>query len=97
VTHVIHSLVINHEAAVVNELNLDNFMQVYARHLPICIQEHPNDYTYGIDHVPHVVARMRQAFAKNSYNLDGAAIRRTCRELKIPYTRKGIAKYLRGT
>ena len=79
---------------------LDAFMQLYAEALLSCVTadrarpESERVYFYGPEGVSLVVAKMREAFANDSYNLDGPAIRKACRKLGIRPTRKAIRAYL---
>jgi 3'-phosphoadenosine 5'-phosphosulfate sulfotransferase (PAPS reductase)/FAD synthetase len=75
---------------------LDAFMEVYARQLAVAVQKYPEQYAYPVDKVPLVVAKMRPAVADGSYNHTSHAFRWTCKELKIPHTRKAIKAFLAG-
>lgn len=78
----------------VNPEKLDTFMAVYVDELTKAVQGYPEEYRFPVDYVPTVVMKMRVAFAQNSFNKDGRAIKGTCKRLGIPYTYKGIASFL---
>jgi hypothetical protein len=81
---------------------IDTFMAVYERHLTAVISDpknqyseaNPGGYCYGPEAVPGVVSKMRGAFLAGTFNKDGLAIKRACKELGIPYTYAGIKAYL---
>ncbi|GAB1345077.1 hypothetical protein MASR1M101_42040 [Gemmatimonas sp.] len=76
--------------------SLDCFMAVYGRHLAALVRRPSIGYAYGPDAVPGVVVRMRTALASGRYNLDGMALRGTCRTLGLRPTRRAIDAYLSG-
>lgn len=77
--------------------NLDNFMVLYEKHLHAAVSEVGSPYCYPPDRVPHVAAKMRAAIEAGCYNKDGEGFKRTCKELKIPHTYKGILAHLSQT
>lgn len=79
-----------------NKERFEKWMEVYAKHLLEIVSDPKNGYLYGPEAVPAVVAKMRRAFEGRSYNKDGKAIQRTCRDLGIPYSYKAIDAYFRG-
>lgn len=74
--------------------NFDRFIDAYASHLRHCVTELPGQYTYGIDKVPAVVGRVADAIRRRSYNKDGLAFKRTCKQLGIKHTYKAIAEFI---
>lgn len=66
------------------------FITRYEPHLRDCQREMPEQYGFSDKHIPVVVGRMRISFLQGSYNHDGPAIKRTCRELGIKHTRKAM-------
>jgi len=70
------------------------WLLTYEAQLKQAVIDKPQAYTYGLDEVPGVVAKMAAAFERDSYNKDGEAIKRTCKALGISYTRTGINAYL---
>jgi hypothetical protein len=76
---------------------LENFMRCYTGHLTTVRAEFPLEYAWPESALPTVLERMRAALVRGSYNKDGYAIHRTCKELGIKYTYKAINAYLHGT
>ncbi len=76
--------------------NLDTFMTRYAANLALVVMQYPQEYAWPVADVPTVAARMRAAFERNSYNLDGRAIKMTCKQFKIKPTRTAINAFLNG-
>ena len=79
----------------INAAHLTAFMALYEPAL-LAVVSAPDrsGYAYGPEQVPQVAAKMSAALASGSYNHDGAALKRTCRALAIPHTRKAIEAYL---
>jgi hypothetical protein len=73
---------------------METFFAVYAKQLPICVQAHPAEYGFNLDMVPDVLANMKEAFRRRSYNKDGHAIKATCKILKIKQTYKEINHFM---
>lgn len=76
------------------EQNLNAWMQEYQKQLAAVVQEFPEQYAYPVEQVLNVCARMREAFRKDSYNIDSHAIKRTCKAFGIKHTRKAIREAL---
>lgn len=78
---------------IINEQRLDKFMGVYADALQKVLAEHPDDYAYGPDKIPDVLARMRDAIAHNNYG-PSVGVQVAQRELGMKPTRKALHEYL---
>jgi hypothetical protein len=76
--------------------NVERFYEVYARLLPEMRKAKPEAYAWPESEMLKVLERMRRAFESGSFNHDGDAIKATCKELGIKYTRKSILEYLKG-
>jgi hypothetical protein len=76
--------------------SLDRFMEVYAKHLADVRREYPDQYAWPETLLPTVVERMRAAVARGSYNKDGYAFKRTCKEFGIKYTYTAINEFIKG-
>ena len=89
-------------------MSIDKFFEVYEKHLTAVIADadnqfdgtnNPGGYCYSLDRVPGVVIKMKASVAgsiaggKTLFNKDGKGFRRTCTELKIPYTYAGILAF----
>lgn len=74
--------------------NLDKFMEVYTRRLAEALMNEPHNYVWPASELPTVLAKMRNAFIRKSFNKDGYAIKMTCRELKIKHTYRDIETFL---
>ena len=83
--------------AAANAGSLDTWVKIYEEQLKLVVQKYPDEYGYGLEAVPVVVKKMAVAFEKGDYNLDGRAIKATCRVLGIKHTRTAINEYLRGS
>lgn len=77
-----------------NTERLDTFMIVYERNLLDCIRDHIGNYSYGPELLPTVMGRMREAIKRGSFNKDGHALKRTCKELGIKHTYQAINEWL---
>ena len=73
---------------------LEKWTGIYAEELKSAVEKFPGEYFYGVDSVPSVVAKMRVAFERGTYNYEGRAIRSTCRRLGISHTYKAINGFL---
>lgn len=69
---------------------METFFKEYVKQLEIAVKTHPEEYRYSVENVPVVAAKMKEAFARRSFNKDGRAIKQTCEALNIPYTYKAI-------
>lgn len=74
--------------------NFDTFMQIYTEQLEKAVRNYPTEYTWPVENVPTVAAKMRVAFMNRTYNKDGRAIKATCKVLGIKYTYTAINEYL---
>ncbi len=75
------------------------FGAAYLDGLTAAVKANPEEYGYGPEGVPTVVARMLAAISAKgpgSVNLDGGGFRRACKALGIKHTRKAITAYLDG-
>jgi hypothetical protein len=73
---------------------METFMVEYAKQLEKAVREHPEEYLWPIEHVPEVVARMREAIKTGTYNKDSGAFKQTCKVLGIKHTYKAIAAFI---
>lgn len=71
------------------------FFIEYEKQLTQAVEAHREYYTYPIDDVPVVVARMRAAVKAGTYNKDGIGFTRTCKALGIKYTYAAINAYVK--
>lgn len=77
-----------------NQTNISIFLEVYTRHLTKAVSDNPSDYTYHPNSSNLVAEKMVKAFLQKSANKDSIAVKRTCKELGISYTYKGIYEFL---
>ena len=77
-----------------NDTNFENFMKVYAKHLGDARREYPTHYVWPEEMFSTVVERMKNAIYAGTFNKDGWAFKRTCKELGIKYTYSAISAYL---
>ncbi len=75
-------------------LGFDSFCAEYERQLIDAIKTHPEEYPMPLEEVPAIMSRMRVAIARNSFNKDSIAIRKTCQRLGIRSSYKGIRDYI---
>lgn len=73
---------------------LDRFMEVYSRELLAAVEGHPDEYAFPASQVPDVLARMRVALERGSFNYQGRALRTTCRTLGLSHTRAAIVAFV---
>ena len=82
------------EGGVMNRVHqVDQFVVVYAAELENAVRKRPEMYGFGLDCVPIVVEKMRNAFYEGSYIYDSHAIRATCKVLGIKHTRKAMEAF----
>lgn len=74
--------------------NFDTFAQTYAEELEKAVLKFPEEYTWPVENVPTVAAKMIQAFRAGTYNKDGRAIKAVCKRLNLKHTYKEINAYL---
>ena len=74
--------------------NFDTFAQVYTEELEKAVLKYPEEYTWPVETVPTVAAKMVQAFRAGTYNKDSRAIKATCKRLNLKHTYKEINAYL---
>jgi hypothetical protein len=74
--------------------NKEQFFETYTKELTDAVQDHPEEYRYGIEAVPAVVEKIRDAFESRSFNKDSRAIKSTCRLLGIKHTYKAISEFI---
>jgi hypothetical protein len=72
----------------------EQFFAEYAKQLTLAIEQHPNEYGYPASEAPFVVARMRAAVNRGSFNKDGLGFKWTCKALGIKYTYAAINAFL---
>ncbi len=78
-----------------NHQRLEQFMEAYARNLAAAREEFPADYAWPASEFATVLGRMRGAVERLSFNKDGHAFKRTCKDLGIKYTYSAIKSFLR--
>lgn len=71
-------------------VNADELKTVYAEELKRAIEEHPDQYWFGVDAVHAVVEKMFGAFRKRCYNKDTPAIKGLCKRMGIKHTYRDI-------
>ena len=74
--------------------NFDRFLTEYTKQLTSIVKNYPEKYAYPLTEVPNVISKMKVAFIRKSYNKDGAAIKATCKALKIGCTYRDIDTFL---
>ena len=72
---------------------LDQFMEVYERHLTENMKANPKDYRYGFEQIPKMVQCMKIAIQNKAYLKESPTIKRTCKELNIPHTYTAINQF----
>lgn len=77
--------------------NKEYFIQLYEEELARSIKEHPDKYFWPISELPAVVARMKVAFEKGSFNKDSLAIKSVCKRLNIKHTYTDIGAFFKST
>lgn len=75
------------------ETQVDKFIEVYRVKLKEAVRTRPEIYVWPLSEVPTVVNRMRAALIAGSYNHDTLAIKWTCKELGIKFTRRAIEAF----
>lgn len=73
--------------------SLMRFQAAYEHELMKAVESKPSEYSYGIDSVPSVAARMVAALAKGNASLS-PAIKRAAKACEIKPTTNGIKEYL---
>jgi hypothetical protein len=76
--------------------NKEKFFGIYKQELAFAVVAYSEEYQYGIEAVPAVVKKMRDAFENRSFNKDSRAIRNTCTLLGIKHTYKAISEFIQG-
>jgi len=77
----------------IRAVQVDKFIEVYARELESAVIAHSDEYGFSLVDLERVVERMRNAFYEGTYNHDGRAIRRTCRVLGIKHTKTALEEF----
>lgn len=78
----------------VNEAQLDRFMEVYEQKLRQSLVDNPENYRYKEDFVPTIVIRTRSAVRDNFFGKETPTYKRTCAALGIPHTYKAIGAFI---
>lgn len=73
---------------------IEKFMEVYSRALMWAVTDYPEEYPYGVHGVRKVVEGMREAIIEGSFNKEGRAFKRTCKELGIKHTYGAIKDFI---
>lgn len=76
------------------KMKLDQFMEVYSKHLKECLREFPDQYSWPETLLPNVLIKMRAAMETGGYNKEGHAFKRTCKELGIKHTYTAIKEFI---
>ncbi len=91
--------------ASIDEGRLDAFMTAYERALRDQIAKHPEEYAYGPEGIPAVVAKMRRAFHEGAlqgkpsgagWPAKGPSMASAARAIGVSPTYKALGPYLRG-
>ena len=75
------------------------FSAAYHEGLRAAVEANPEDYDYGPEGAPVVVARIMATISAqgiNAVSVLGGGFRRACKALGIKHTRKAIVAYLDG-
>jgi hypothetical protein len=75
------------------EVNVGRFMVVYGRVLREMVEADPKAFAWPASQAPVVAENMGRAFLTKSYNHDGKAMKKTCKELGIKHTRKAMEAF----
>lgn len=73
--------------------NQVTFRDTLARHYVTLFSEPDYAYSAARNTPEGLAAKMTTSLIKGDANKDGEGIKRTCKELNIPYTYKGLAAY----
>lgn len=74
--------------------SFSKFVEVYEKNLRLALKEKPNEYAWPESDLPKVLERMKTAIKNGSFNKDGYAFKKTCKELGIKHTYTEIKKYI---
>lgn len=74
--------------------NFECFMDEYAKQLRVSIEVNPQDYAWSVAEFDTVLARMRLAIERGSFNKDTPAFKRTCKALGIKHTYTAIREFI---
>lgn len=74
--------------------NFECFIDVYTEKLKQARIKYPNNYQWPDSEFNTVIARMRTAIEKGSFNKDSHAFKMTCKELKIKHTYTAIKEFI---
>jgi len=72
------------------------FLQIYQEELKRVVIELPDKYAWPVENMPIVAAKMVDAMIAGTANLYSVAIRRTCKRIGIPHTRKAMKEFVAG-
>ena len=75
---------------------METFLAEYEKQLTLAVQNFPQEYGFGVEKVPYVIAKFRIAISEGTFNKDGRAFKATCKALKIPHTYKAINNFIFG-
>lgn len=70
------------------------FMAVYAEELRDAVRKQPDRYKYGVEGIPKVLDKMREALGDATFSKDGAAFEATTKRLGIKNTSAAINGFL---
>ena len=74
--------------------NIDTFMNIFEEEMRANMARSPGSYSFGLDGLPGILAKFRESLSKDSYSIEGPAIKATCKRLKIRRTYGAIRAYL---
>ena len=76
--------------------NQQRFADLYRKNLHLAVKERPDEYRHIVGNVDNVADKMIEAVKRGTYNKDGFAFRRTCKELGLKHTYAAINSYWKG-
>ena len=71
---------------------MNTFWTCFAKNLKLCVEKHPNKYSYGPEEVTGIVAKMQRAYP--DVDKSGMAFKATCKDIQIPLTYKAIDHFI---
>ena len=75
---------------------INRWMDAYIRELTAAHAKYPNFYTWPIENIGKVAARMREAFLSGNFIKESHAVKATCKHFGIPYTYAAIKAFIAG-
>lgn len=80
-----------------NPAQLERWMFIYSSNLKKAVETRPDLYAWPIENLGTVIDKMRGAFERGDYGIEGLAIKWTAKEIGFKPTRTNINNYLTAT